>query len=98
MPDGGFLYEYAEVTDAALELALKEISLRAYIAVKGVGYGRLDIRMDKDTHKLYVLEVNAQCGLSEDENYTSIGAILRFSGKTFTELTVEILDDAISRN
>ena len=47
-----------------------------------------------DAGELYVLEVNAQCGLSEDENYTSIGAILRYSGKSFTDLTVEILDDA----
>ncbi len=40
-----------------------------------MGYGRLDIRMDRQTGKMYVLEVNAQCGLSEDEDYTSIGAI-----------------------
>jgi len=44
-----------------------------------------------------VLEVNAQCGLSEDEDYTSIGAILRFSGNTFTELVAEIINDAFTR-
>ena len=58
---------------------------------------RADIRMDKETGKLYVLEVNAQCGLSEDENYTSIGAILRFSGVSFTELVAEIINDAFTR-
>ena len=56
------------------------------------------MRMDAATGKLYVLEVNAQCGLSEDENYTSIGAILRLSGKTFTELVAEIISDAFTRN
>ena len=30
-----------------------------------------------------MLEVNAQCGLSEDEDYTSIGAILRYSDNNF---------------
>ena len=45
-----------------------------------------------------MLEVNAQCGLSEDENYTSIGAILRVSGKSFTEITIEILKDALRRS
>jgi hypothetical protein len=35
--------------------------------------------------------------LSDDENYTSIGAILRMSNKTFTDLIVEVLDDAILR-
>ena len=53
--------------------------------------------MDQSTQKLYVLEVNAQCGLSEDEDYTSIGAILRMSGITFTELIVEIINDAFRR-
>jgi D-alanine-D-alanine ligase len=53
--------------------------------------------MDSTTQKLYVLEVNAQCGLSEDENYTSIGAILRVSGKSFTQLIVEIMNDAFAR-
>ena len=62
-----------------------------------MGYGRLDIRMDKNTGKFYVLEVNAQCGLSEDEDYTSIGAILRFDQKSFTHLIVEILEDAVIR-
>jgi D-alanine-D-alanine ligase len=53
--------------------------------------------MDSKTKKLYVLEVNAQCGLSEDENYTSIGAILRMSNKTFSELVIEIINDAFLR-
>ena len=53
--------------------------------------------MDKETGKMYVLEVNAQCGLSEDEDYTSIGAILRFSGNTYTELVAEIINDAFCR-
>jgi D-alanine-D-alanine ligase len=46
---------------------------------------------------MYVLEANAQCGLSEDENYTSIGAILRFSNKSFTEIIIAIINDAFKR-
>jgi D-alanine-D-alanine ligase len=57
----------------------------------------VDVRMDTATKKLFVLEVNAQCGLSEDENFTSIGAILRVSNKTFTGLVVEIINDAFLR-
>ncbi len=44
-----------------------------------------------------MLEVNAQCGLSEDEDYTSIGAILRMSNKTFSQLVIEIINDAFLR-
>jgi D-alanine-D-alanine ligase len=73
------------------------LSLDAYLAVGGMGYGRLDIRMDKNTGKLYMLEVNAQCGLSEDEDYTSIGAILRFADKTFPGLVRKIINDAFAR-
>jgi hypothetical protein len=45
-----------------------------------------------------MLEANAQCGLSEDENYTSIGAILKVSNVSFTHVIEAILQDAIRRS
>ena len=96
MPGDGNFYEYA-LPDASLIDEIKKISWDAYVATKGCGYTRIDVRMDKETGKMYVLEVNAQCGLSEDEDYTSIGAILRFSGNTYTELVAEIINDAFTR-
>ena len=96
MPNEANFYEYA-LPDASLINEIKKISWDAYVACKGCGYTRADIRMDKETGKLYVLEVNAQCGLSEDEDFTSIGAILRFSGVSFTELVAEIINDAFTR-
>ena len=53
--------------------------------------------MDEKTQRLFILEVNAQCGLSEDEDYTSIGAILKANNTSFTELITEILQDAFIR-
>ena len=96
MPNDANFYEYA-LPDASLIDEIKKISWDAYVATKGCGYTRVDIRMDKQTGKLYVLEVNAQCGLSEDEDFTSIGAILRFSGNTYTGLVAEIINDAFCR-
>jgi D-alanine-D-alanine ligase len=96
MPSEANFYEYA-LPDESLIDEIKKISWDAFVACKGCGYTRADIRMDKETGKLYVLEVNAQCGLSEDENYTSIGAILRFSGVSFTELVAAIINDAFTR-
>jgi len=96
MPDNDNFYEYVS-PDIALHEKIKQLSWDAYVAVKGKGYTRVDLRMDKTTGNMYVLEVNAQCGLSEDENFTSIGAILRLSGNTFKDLIVQILQDAISR-
>ncbi len=96
MPGNENFYDYHR-PDATLMKALEQLSLDAYIAVGGMGYGRLDIRMDKCTGKLYMLEVNAQCGLSEDEDYTSIGAILRYADKTFSDLIRKIIQDAFTR-
>lgn len=88
-----YLWEYAPAPAALVE-QIAEASIRAYASVGGRGYGRVDLRMDSATGAVYVLEVNAQCGLSEDENYTSIGAILRFANVTFRDAVQSIIDDA----
>ena len=97
MPNEENLYEYVQ-PEAQLLPMLQQISIDAFKSVGGMGYGRLDIRMNAKTGRLYVLEVNAQCGLSEDEDYTSIGAILRFAKKSFTYLIIEIIEDALMRH
>ncbi|MBX2932501.1 MAG: hypothetical protein KF781_11210 [Chitinophagaceae bacterium] len=90
MPNQENFYEY-RIPLIALHKKIKTLAWNAYIACRGKGYTRVDIRMDNETKKLYVLEVNAQCGLSEDENYTSIGAILKASNVSFTQLIKTIL-------
>ncbi len=97
MPCNENFYEY-EAAEPKLIPALKQLSLDAYKSCGGKGYTRIDIRQDASTGKLYMLEANAQCGLSEDEDYTSIGAILKVSGVTFTEVIAEILKDALRRS
>lgn len=96
MPNDDFFYEY-HLPDLNLIEAIKKISWDAFVACKGTGYARVDIRMDRHTQQLYVLEVNAQCGISEDEDFTSIGAILKFSNTSFTHLIASILEETISR-
>ena len=97
MPENGNFYEYRPA-EKELVPALKKLSLQAYKSCGGKGYTRIDIRQDSATGKLYMLEVNAQCGLSEDEDYTSIGAILKVSNVSFTEIIAEILKDALRRS
>ncbi len=91
------LWNYSK-PDSGLVDEIKNISWKAYQSVKGTGYGRVDLRRDKSTGKIMVLEVNAQCGISEDENYTSIGAVLRFQGKSFTDLIYNIMNAAFIRH
>lgn len=96
MPGNENFYEYQKVKPELIP-ALKKLSLDAYRSCGGKGYTRIDIRQDSETGKLYMLEVNAQCGLSEDEDYTSIGAILKASNVSFTSVIEEILKDALRR-
>lgn len=98
MPDERVFYEYAAVTSPPLLQQLEQLSVHAFRSLYGTGYARLDIRQDKQTEQLYVLEINAQCGLSEDENFTSTGAILRVSGVRFSELVIQIIEDALFRH
>jgi D-alanine-D-alanine ligase len=97
MPENGNFYDYGPV-EPSLIPSLKKLSMDAYKSCGGKGYTRIDIRQDASTGKLYMLEVNAQCGLSEDENYTSIGAIIKASNVSFTEIISEILKDALRRS
>jgi D-alanine-D-alanine ligase len=97
MPENENFYEYQPV-NSSLVATLKKLSLAAFRSCGGKGYARLDIRMDKESGELFMLEVNAQCGLSEDENYTSIGAILKASKVSYSQVIVEILKDAVRRS
>lgn len=91
------LWEYRAVP-AELGERVARLSWEAYTAVGGCGYGRVDLRMDERTGELHVLEVNAQCGLSEDEDSTSIGAILRLAGCSFAELVGNLVTDAAAHH
>ena len=90
-----YLWQY-QAAPATLQQRIGDASWAAYASVGGRGYGRVDLRMDAETGALYVLEVNAQCGLSEDENFTSIGAILRFAERGFCDMVREIIDHALA--
>ncbi len=89
-------YKYA-VPDKDIIHEICNVSLKAYEAVKGIGYCRVDLRLDVEKKILYVLEVNSQCGLSDDEDFTSIGAILRLSDYSFSSLILSIIKEAFLR-
>jgi D-alanine-D-alanine ligase len=88
-PDGRAFYSY-EACDPRLATAIEEISKLAYVAVRGRGYARVDLRMDRGTGELFVLEVNANCAISEDDQ-TSTGCILKIAGMTLADLLRMIL-------
>jgi D-alanine-D-alanine ligase len=96
MPEDENFYQY-QLGGESIQMAVQKVSWDAYVACNGTGYTRVDVRIDNKTGEAYVLEVNAQCGISEDENYTSIGAILKYANQSFTELVIHIINDAFAR-
>jgi len=97
MPESAHFFEYHPV-DISLSEKIKVLSKASFIATGGIGYARVDIRMDQHKKELYLLEINAQCGISEDENYTSIGAILKFEKQPFHSLVSKIIHLAINKH
>lgn len=94
--EGRAFYAY-RAAPAGIAATVFDIARRAYIAVKGCGYGRTDIRFNSRTGEYQVLEVNANCGLSGDAE-TSCGSILAMAGMRFPQLVEKILDQALVRS
>ncbi|MBW4593707.1 MAG: hypothetical protein KME46_12525 [Brasilonema angustatum HA4187-MV1] len=89
---------------SSLSDQVSELGKRAYCAVGGNGYGRVDIRMDKTSQELFVLEVNANCSISSqpfsplfEKSQSSVGTILHLAGIPFAQLMSEIIAEAFVR-
>lgn len=54
---------WTKVSDADLAQRLKDMSCAIFQAMRGRGYGRLDIRSDPTGQHLYFLEINPNCGV-----------------------------------
>lgn len=84
---------------------LCDLSRRAYCAVGGNGYGRVDIRMDKASQELFVLEVNPNPAISSqpfskfsEPSETPVGTILYLAGIPFAKLMSEMIAEAFSKH
>lgn len=95
LPDRAPIAHY-ESAPAEYAEALVALARDAYVALGGVGYGRVDIRRDERTGEFLVLEANCNCGLSTDGE-TSVSWILRLSGETMPCLLDRIFSDAVMR-
>ncbi|ORZ27115.1 hypothetical protein BCR41DRAFT_300385 [Lobosporangium transversale] len=94
--DGFCKYEMAEM---AWQKPLQEVAKNAYLALQGSGYGRVDIRtVDMDKCEPFVLEVNANCGLSFEKDSSSLANILIMSKIAAPGFVCDLLDHALQRN
>ncbi len=95
LPDRAPIAHYDRAPAEWMEI-LAQVARDAYVALNGVGYGRVDIRRDERTGEFLVLETNCNCGLSTDGE-TSVSWILRLSGETMPRLLDRIFEDAVTR-
>ncbi|KAF9573312.1 hypothetical protein EC968_008766 [Mortierella alpina] len=65
-----------------------------YASFGGNGYCRMDLREDHRTGKIYVVDVNANCSIDEDED-CAMGKILKASGLTLAQFFTILMEDAI---
>ncbi|KAG0267342.1 hypothetical protein BG011_006759 [Mortierella polycephala] len=65
-----------------------------YASFGGNGYCRMDLREDHRTGALFVVDVNANCSIDEDET-CAMGKILKESGLTLGKFFSILMDDAI---
>jgi D-alanine-D-alanine ligase len=85
--------------DAELTRRVKQVALRAYRAVGGDGYARVDMRLASDGTP-YVLEVNGNCSIEDGEApqdcglFTLIGRAL---GWTYPELLCRLIGAGLMR-
>ena len=100
LPAGEPFYRYS-LAAPCLQEKLVDVSTRAFFAVSGTGYARVDVRMEARTGELFVLEVNSNCGLSGDretsDEETAVGEILHLAHSTIHQLIAAILEDAFDR-
>lgn len=94
--DTGQRYTYAAAPNE-LHDELVDLARRAVVAVDGTGYARVDIRYDADPGTPYVLEVNANCGVTADVS-SAVGSILHHSGATIDSFIDTIVTDAWRRH
>ena len=95
IPPGEPYYWY-QLAPHDLRPVLADIARRAFRAVDGEGYARVDIRLDARSNQFLVLEVNAQCGLSSSDSST-VGSILHLCEQRMTPIIERVIKHGMTR-
>jgi len=69
------------------ESEMRDLALRAFVALGGCGWGRMDLMLD-DAGRFYCLEANTSPGMTD---HSLVPMAARAAGISFEELVVEVL-------
>ncbi len=84
--------------DIEIENQLRSAAINIFKGFNGVGYGRLDFRMDA-TGKLYFLEINFTCSVFYTDGYEgSADYILQYDGFGQQRFLQHIIEEGIARH
>jgi len=85
-------------TDPVIDAKLRDAAQRIYSGFNGVGYARLDFRMN-DKGELFFLEINFTCSVFYSDGYEgSADYILRHDGSTQSQFLQHIIAEGIARH
>jgi D-alanine-D-alanine ligase len=86
------------VSDAAVDLRLRNAAQAIFKGFNGVGYARLDFRMDEND-QLYFLEINFTCSVFYQDGYEgSADYILRHDGYGQSNFLRHIIAEGLARH
>ncbi|KAG0272615.1 hypothetical protein BGZ95_011612, partial [Linnemannia exigua] len=85
---------WMQVCSEADQERLQAIAKSIYASFGGNGYCRMDLREDHRSGEVYVVDVNANCSIDEDED-CAMGKILKASGLTLGQFFSILMEDAI---
>ncbi|MCX6053395.1 MAG: D-alanine--D-alanine ligase [Chloroflexi bacterium] len=80
--------------EKGIELKLSEIAVRAFEAIDGAGMARVDFLLDRDTHEIYLSEINTIPGFTKISMYPKLWAA---SGISYSELVDRLIALGIER-
>jgi D-alanine-D-alanine ligase len=84
--------------DSLLDPQLREAARRIFTGFGGVGYARLDFRVDRN-QKIYFLEINFTCSVFYEDGYEgSADYILKFDGIGKTGFLRHMITEGINRH
>jgi len=91
--EGSELLIPAPIDDATMQ-KVQEYAVRAYIATDCAGMARADFLLDRDTHELFLNEINTIPGFTKISMYPKLWAA---SGISYPELVQQLIDLALQR-
>lgn len=77
-----------------LTARIQKMAIKAFQVIDGAGLARVDFFLTRDTHKLYVNEINTMPGLTDVSGYPKMWA---GSGLAFTEVINRLIELAFER-